>query len=181
MIERLLPGLEFQIKRAILLVTCCSLIFTIIGCDAFVRKFTRKHNKEEMPREELVLTPEEYKPTMNKEQQYRQYFLFWQSWQDELIEALAQKKSLKKQIDCAEQAIKNLLNLKELLSEAKQSKLDIYINQTKELKDLIARDIYTSGAGINIRTAESIKRAIFRDFSYNKIKKDISYGGVDKK
>jgi len=165
---------KLRLRRVVLLAVSCSLLITSIGCDSFVRKFTRKHKKEELTREELVLAPEEYKPSMNKDQLYRQYLLFWQSWQDELIESLVQKKSLKKQIDCAQQAIKNLLSLRDILSVEKQKKLDVYIGQLKELQDLIAKDTYTSDAGTYIRKAESIKRAVFRDFSYNKIKKSLS-------
>ena len=39
----------------------CSFLFTLIGCAAFVRKFTRKRKKEDLPQEEMVLAPEEWK------------------------------------------------------------------------------------------------------------------------
>src|SRR3989338_7136675 len=108
------------------------LIVNLLGCDAFVRKFTRKTKKENLPQKEMVLAPEEWSgPQMTSEQMYRQYFLFWKSWQDELIETLLQKKSQKKQIDCSLEAIKNLLNLRALLNSDSQKKLDNYINQIK--------------------------------------------------
>lgn len=148
-----------------------SVVILVTGCDAFVRKFTRKKKSDNLPREEMVLAPQEYKPSMDKEQLYRQYFLFWQSWQEELIESLTQNESQKKQIDCAQQAIKNLFDLRLLLNEDRQKKLDVYINRMKELQDSLVKDTYTSNVSIYIRDAESIKRGIFRDFSFNKIKK----------
>ena len=157
-------------SKIILLVTSYLLIVTLIGCDAFVRKFTRKPKKEELPQEEMVLAPEEYKPQISKEELYRQYFLFWKSWQDELIESLVQKRSNKKQLDCIKEAIKNLVNLKGLLNTQKQEKLDIYINRMQELKDSIANDIYSNSAPIYVQSAERLKMNILRDFSYNKIK-----------
>ncbi len=165
-----------MIKRIAVLVIDLLLIASIIGCDAFVRKFTRKPKKTDIPQEEMVLVPQEYKPTMNSEQAYRQYFMFWKSWADELVESLLQKRSQKKQIDCVNEAIKNLLNLKALLNEEKQKKLDIYITQLKELQGAISKDLYGANSAANAQVADRIKKNILRLFSYNKIREDISYG-----
>jgi hypothetical protein len=136
-----------------------------------VRKFTRKSKKENLPQEEMVLAPEEYKvPQMSKEELYRQYFLFWKSWHDEVIESLLQKKSIKKQIDCSQEAIKNLINLRALLNIDMQKKLDIYIAQLKELHNQISKDLYGNNVITNAQRLERIKRDILRDFSYGKIK-----------
>lgn len=160
-----------KIKKIFYISGICFLILNLIGCDAFVRKFTRKKKKENLPQEEMVLVPEEYKsPQMSKEELYRQYFLFWKSWQDELSESLLQRKSQKKQIDCAEEAIKNLVSLRGLLNEEKQKKLDVYIVRLKGLKDEISKDLYSNNAASSYQSAERIKRNILKDFSYNKIK-----------
>jgi DNA repair ATPase RecN len=119
----------------------------------------------------MVLAPQEYKgPDMTKEEIYRKYFLYWKSWHDELISSLSPGANHKKQIDCVEQAIKNLEHLKGLLSEEKQKKLDIYITQLNSLMDLITKDTYGTNIVSNRTTAERIKRNILRDFPYNKIK-----------
>ncbi len=157
--------------KLILLVTSCSLLATTLGCDAFVRKFTRKSKKGDQPKEELVLVPEVYKPPkMTKEEVYRQYFLYWKSWHDELINSLSGGASQKKQIDCAKEAIKNLAELRKTLQESGQKKLDVYINQLKDLKKEIMQDLYGNDISVNRLTAEHIRRGIMRDFSYNKIK-----------
>jgi hypothetical protein len=159
-----------RLKQTILLVTSYSLLVTIIGCEAFVRKFTRKPKKEDLPQEEMVLAPEEYKSNISKEDLYRQYFLFWKSWQSELIESLVQKRSNKKQVDCIDEAIKNLLNLRTLLNAEKQQKLDAYIARMQELRGAIASDIYSNSVSTNAQAAERLKMNILRDFSYDKIK-----------
>jgi hypothetical protein len=142
-----------------------------MGCDAFVRKFTRKPRKDLLPKEEMVLVPEEWKgPQMTKEELYRQYFNFWKSWQDELIESLLQNRAQKKQLDCIEEAIKNLQYLRTMLAGEKQKKLDIYVEQLNSLRDNISRDLYGSNNANNFQRAESIKRNILRDFSYPKVK-----------
>jgi hypothetical protein len=135
-----------------------------------VRKFSRKPKKEKTAQEELVLVPEEYKgPQMTKEERYRQYFLFWKSWHDELITSLIGSLNHKKQMSCVEETIKNVVTLRTLLKPAKQKKLDIYINKLNDLKDEISRDLYGSNMARNRQTAEQIKRNILRDFSYNKV------------
>lgn len=143
----------------------------LCGCDAFVRKFTRKPKKEYMEQEEMVLVPQEYKgPQMTKEELYRQYLLFWKSWQDELIEALLRSNNHKKQLSCAQEAIKNLEQLTPLLKEEKQKALEIYINQMRDLKGSIEMDTYSMNTSPNRMSAERIRRYILRDFSYNKMK-----------
>lgn len=157
-------------RKVFLLVTSYLLLVTLIGCEAFVRKFTRK-SKKEPPKEEMVLVPEEYKgPQMSKEELCRQYLLFWKSWHDEFIVSLSTGANHKKQIDCIEETINNLVNLRTLLNENKQKKLDAYLKQLNGLKELIIEDTY----GVNIprhrQSAERIKRNILRDFSYRKAK-----------
>lgn len=165
-----------KLKTFLLLATIYSLLFTSIGCEAFVRKFTRK-SKKEIQKEEPVLAPEEYKgPQMSREELYRQYLLFWRSWHDELINSLSSGANHKKQVGCVNETIKNLGQLRTLINEEKQKKLDNYISQLKDLKDLIVKDPYGNNLAKNRFNAERIKRDILRDFSYNKISKDVTYG-----
>jgi len=143
----------------------------MLGCDAFVRKFTRKRKKENLPKEQMVMAPEEYiPPKMSKEEVYRNYFLYWKSWHDELINALSAGASQKKQIDCANEALENLEEIRKTLQGPTQKKLDAYINQLKDLKSGIEEDLYGSSISQNRLTAERIRRGIMRYFSYDKIK-----------
>lgn len=147
------------------------LVFTFIGCEAFVRKFTRKPKKDDLAKEEMVLAPEEYKgPQMTKEELYRQYLLYWKSWQDELIAALSPNANHKKQIGCANEALKNLSHLRTLLNTEKQKRLDIYIAQLENLKGEITKDAYSSSVVSSRLTAERIRRNILKEFSYQSVK-----------
>ena len=124
--------------------------------------------------EELVLTPEEYKgPQIPKEDLYRQYFFYWKSWEDELIKALLENTSHKKQIDCANEALKNLANIRKMLKENKQKQLDPHIKQLIGLKNDITNDIYARDNVYNRRVAERIRRNILQSFSANDIKNDL--------
>jgi hypothetical protein len=163
--------------KIIVFLICVLFLSNLVGCEAFVRKFTRKPKKQETE-EELVLTPEEYKgPQMTKEELYRKYLLYWKSWLDELITALLQNTSHKRQVDCVSEAIENLVALRTLLNENKQKQLNKYINQMNELKDAIIKDVYGSNSNANRQESERIRMNILRYFSYDKISKDISYGG----
>jgi hypothetical protein len=159
------------ITRIIFLVTGSWLLVTLIGCEAFVRKFTRK--PKDQPAVEMVLAPEEYKDTRTPEQKYRESFLFWKTWHDELIESLLQNRSYKKRLDCVQEALKHLNNLRPLLKENKQKKLGLYINRLNDLQSMIDDDIYGTNNSNNYHRAEQIKMDILRDLSYNEIKNDL--------
>ncbi|MDP2905640.1 MAG: hypothetical protein Q8O22_04995 [Candidatus Omnitrophota bacterium] len=150
-------------------------LFTFLGCDAFVRKFTRKP-KGEPRRVEQVVEPQVYMPPAAREQ-YRDFLLYWQSEQDELINALVTKSSQKKQLSCAKGALKNLNNLRPLLTAAKQKKLDIFIADLEALKSAIEKDPYSNNAANNARSAEHIRRLLPKEFSLNKVSADIVSGG----
>jgi len=149
------------------------LIFNLLGCEAFTRKFTRKSKKDKNP-VEMVLTPEEWKgPQMTKEERYRQYFLFWKSWHDELANALLENASQKKKIDCCEQAIKNMNGIRALLNESKQKQLDVYIRQMVDLTSDIKSDVYGTSANSYCLRLDKLKMHMQEGFSYNDIKNDL--------
>jgi len=162
-----------KLKNIILVFSLWSLVFSLTGCDAFVRKFTRKQSKDNLPQEELVLVPQEYKSNMSKEEQYRQYFLYWESWQEELVEALLYGTNRKKPLDCANEAIKNLDQMKSMLAGEQKKRLETYAFQLRELRDSVQEDTYGSNNAWYRNKAEEIRRAVSRDFSYRKIKKSL--------
>jgi len=168
-----IKNLEFKIKVLFLAVSCWMLVF-LLGCEAFVRKFTRKPQKEDLPRQELVLVPQEYSgPQMTKEELYRHYFLYWKSWHGELIVSLYPQGNHKKQMECINEAIKNLTKTKGLLSAERNKEVDAYLLQLENLKDLISRDVYGNNT-VNTRAkAEQLKRNILRDLSYSEIKESL--------
>jgi hypothetical protein len=159
-----------RLNKIILVLLSCFLLLDLAGCESFTRKFTRKSKKTNQA-VEMVLIPEEYKgPNMTKEELYRQNFLFWQSWQDELENALTQKASLKKKVDCAQEALKNLVNMKNMLVADVQKNLDVYINKSIDLMAAIKSDNYGTNDSRNLHFAEGIKLGIHQGFIYPKIR-----------
>ena len=159
-----------KIKKALLVAISWLLIINLIGCEAFVKKFTRKKKGEEKE-EILVIAPEEYKDTRTAEQKYRDAFDFWKSWQDELVESLLQKKSNKKIKSCADEAIKNLLEMRAMLNIEKQKALDVYIDRMKSLKKSIESDIYGNNSSTYMEKADQLKMNISQKFSYRDVAK----------
>ena len=141
-----------------------------LGCEAMVRKFTRK-SKQEKVEEPMVLAPEEYKgPQMTGEEKYRHYFFYWESWHDELIQSLTSGGNKKKQLDSAQETIKNLKILQGLLNPAEQKVLDTYIGQLNDLSRDIKDDIYNLNMSDLRLRAEGLKRDIYKRFSYSDVK-----------
>jgi hypothetical protein len=153
-----------------------SLVIFLSGCEAFVRKFTRKPKNDKIQKEEVVLAPEEYAgKSLSSEELYRQYFLYWKSWQDELLSSLSSVgENQKKQLSCVEQALTNLAELRPLLQSQKQALLDTYINQLRQVQDAIVGDPYARSIMGTRQAAERIKRNILKDFSFPKIKDSLA-------
>jgi len=162
-----------RLKQSLALFFFFILLISSTGCEAFARKFTRKSKKDKAP-VEMVLAPEEWTgPKMTKEQLYRQYYNFWQSWQDELINVLINQASLKKRVDCAQQAVKNLMGMRGMLNETRQKQLDVYLRQMNDLLKAIKSDIYGAFNNSSRQTAERVRRNILQYFSYSDIKGDL--------
>jgi len=158
-------------KKFIIIFALLIICLELVGCDAFVRKFTRKKKKDNLPQEEMVISPVEYPaPVLNKEQLYRKYFLYWQSWQDELIDALLYPTSHKRMIDCAGQSIENLKSMQAMLNDKAKAKLGSYIDRMQALKSKIENNIYNQEISYERFSAERVRRDVFRDFPYHKIK-----------
>lgn len=159
-----------RIKKIFAVLLFCFLLFDLLGCEAFTRKFTRKTKKSDTA-VEMVLTPEEYHgPNLTKEEIYRQHYLYWNSWQDELINAFTQKASLKKKVDCSQEALKNLVNMKMMLVVDAQKNFDLEIAKLNDLLIYIKSDTYGVNDSRNLRVAERIKSNIHKSFIYPKIR-----------
>lgn len=148
---------------------CCILVFSSLGCDAFVRKFTRKKKKKDLAPEELVIAPEEYKgPQMSREELYREDLFLWRAWHDELLTSLSGSNH-KKMVYCGDKTVESLVVLSDLLQGEKQSELIMQIDKLRGIWSEIARDKYGLQRSQHLRALERMKRDILQDFSYKKI------------
>lgn len=160
-----------KFKSFILFLMLLAMGSCLTGCEAFVRKFTRKPKKERLPQEEMVVSPIEYKmPEISAAQLYQQYFSYWKAGHDELIDSLSRNNSRKRQLGCVEEAIKNLEQSAALLKEDSRKITNGFIEELGKLKKSIETDLYGANLESQRRSAELLERDIFRKLSYAKIK-----------
>lgn len=158
-----------RIQKILLFTGCLFLILTLTGCEAFTRKFIRRPKEKKV--EDVVLAPKDYSVfDISVEERYRKSFVFWKSWQSELITALGSSASHKKRRACVEEAVLNLQSLSPFLNDEKQKDLEVYLVRMRNLSEDIERDIHGRNIIQQRRRAQSLKRAILRDFSYPRVK-----------
>ena len=159
-----------RLRSVVLVCGVLTIVCMLAGCEAFVRKFTRKPNKEQLPREEMVLVPEEYKaPQMTSEELYRQHFLFWKSWQGELIDRMGD--NYKKRTECYYELMQNLLEMQKYLNDQKYNELGVFITEIKSVDpDVKKIDLRGSEQYRITQVLEKTKRLIDKRFSYTKVK-----------
>ncbi len=157
-------------KRAVALCMVILVMASSVGCESLSRKFIRKSKAEKEPIK-MVLSPEEYTgPAMTKEERYRHYFFYWESWHDELIQALTADGNKKKQRDSADEALKNLAIVRGLLSEERGQALEGHIAALQKIAEEVDNDMYNSDTD-NIRSrTEDLKMQIKKGFSYSDVK-----------
>jgi len=163
--------LKTQITQILIIFTFFCVIFTVLtGCEAMRKKFTRE--KKNVALEQPIYVPVEYnRETMPKETTYRNYFLYWQSWHDELINHLNIDANHKKQIECIEQVILNLEKMKAMLPEDKQKIVDGFIQQSKDIQQKILAANLNEFTLNQLRgTLTQQKMQIMKELSYPKVK-----------
>lgn len=150
-------------------------VTSLCGCESFARKFTRKPKTPAEPAQKMIVVPETYPvPDISKDDMYRGYFLYWDSWQSELLDALSDPNpNMKKQRSCADQALKNLEEMRSLLDESGRSVADVHISAMAVLIRRIAADLYGYNSASNLREAQRLRRDIGRDLQYSRIKDKI--------
>ena len=153
-----------------ILIFSCILVLT--GCETLRKKFTRKKKRRETE-EVMVITPRDYSahPFPN-DVLYKQYFVYWKSWNQELVASLNDRDSDKKILDCVEQAIINLKKMATYLKEEKAKELDVYIKKTEDLKNEIieAKGMPPSRLNLLRYKAERILSSVNRQFDSSKMK-----------
>lgn len=163
---------EFSNIR-VLLAVCC-LLFTTVGCEAFVRKFTRKP-KGETKREEPLIQPQDYPDVaLNKEELYKDYFLFWESWADELVSFLRENANAKKQKECAGEALDNLAKMQSLLNDEKARMLEKFILEFTAVRNMVFESYLNSADFSYLRNkVERIKSGVHRGFMFLRVRKEL--------
>jgi hypothetical protein len=144
-----------------------ALSVSAIGCAGLQRKFARK--KKEEPKDAPVVTTFDYAKELRVDELYKKHLLFWKTWQGELIDRLDE--TYKKRIECYEQAVANLMEMKKYLNEEKGKELDPFIAQIQSVDPAIRNIDLSRNEKYKIQQLlEKTKRQIEKKFSYSDVK-----------
>ncbi len=124
----------------VLVVIYVSFLFALCssGCEPLRKKFIREKKKDKESQEIVpVLEPEEYPvKSISPEEQYRYFYSLWRVWYRDLIQAIDENSSKKRQIYLLNQEIKQLEKMSELLIDEKR---ELLVPVIEELRDLLQR------------------------------------------
>jgi tRNA splicing endonuclease len=140
------------------------------GCAQIKDKFVRK--KKEDPTLKRYIPVREYDVHPNMEL-YTKRYIFWKNWQTELLKVLGDSNQ-KKKITAAQEAISNLMSMKNMLVDEKGDQLQILIDEMIKLEQDIRTQRVTISNDVQVRRRlETLGRQIKAGFSYTKVGGDI--------
>ena len=148
---------------SIILMLCVS--FT--GCAGLQRKFVRNKKKEEriMP----VITTHDYSKELRADELYRKHFLFWKTWQSELIDRM--ETTYKKRGSCYDHTLASLMEMKKYLRDPKAAELEPFIAEIRSIDPNIREKRLSKSAKYRMKQLlERTKRQIEKGFSYSDVK-----------
>ncbi len=159
-----------DIWKAVILIVSCVYLFS--GCEAFRKKFVRKKKRIDF-QEEMVIVPRDYSAhPFPSDVMYKQYFVYWKAWNQELVTALKDGEPYKKVLATVDQAIINLKKMATYLNSEKAGELGVYVKKTQVLKDeiVMARNMPDSRMKLLRYKADRILSAVNRDFDLRHMK-----------
>lgn len=154
-------------NKLILYSTVVFLIISTLGCDSFVRKFTREKKRQEMI--EPVLSPEENAGLFyDNETKYKNYFAYWRAWHDELVQCMYQASKKRKRY-CANQAIENLQLMSALLTGPRQKEMNGYIEKMEKIRSDIESDLVID-QNLIVQRLKNIRLSVNDKLDYKNVK-----------
>jgi len=159
-------------KMAVVVLLFVSGMFLLSGCETLRKKFTRKRKSKDST-ETVVIVPRDYSahPFAN-DVLYKQYFVYWKSWNQELVSSLSEAENYKKIDECIDQSLTNMKKMQTYLKEEKAKELGVFVNKTEVLKDEIMAAKNMPPAQMNrLRySADRILSNVNRNFDLKKMK-----------
>ncbi|PIP68090.1 MAG: hypothetical protein COW92_02945 [Candidatus Omnitrophica bacterium CG22_combo_CG10-13_8_21_14_all_43_16] len=150
-------------RYAAIILLCAS----IAGCAGMQRKFARKKKQEEKPLP--IVTTYDYAKEQRVDELYKKRFLFWKSWQGELIDRMGD--GYKKRTECYYELMQNLLEMQKYLNDQKYNELGVFITEIKSVDPAVKKiDLRGSEQYRITQVLEKTKRLIDKRFSYTKVK-----------
>jgi hypothetical protein len=154
-------------RRFLMWVFISILCISFAGCAGLQRKFTRKKKKEERP--VPVITTYDYAKDLRVDELYKKHFLYWRTWQDELIERM--EDTYKKRIECYDNAVIHLMEIRGYLRDTKAEELEPFLKEIKSIDPDIRKKVLSKSEIYRMRhMLEITRRQIDKRFCYSKVK-----------
>lgn len=151
------------IRYIIIFMLCLS----IAGCGGLQRKFARRKTEEVKPLP--VTTTYDYSKELRVDELYKKRFLYWKSWQGELIDRMGD--GYKKRADCYNELMQNLLEMQKYLNDEKYKELEVFIINIRSIDPDVKKIDLTNNEKYRIsQLLEKTKRLIDKRFSYSKVR-----------
>jgi len=150
-------------RCAVIIILCIA----IAGCAGLQKKFTRK--KKEEARIPPIVTTYDYPIEHRMDELYRKRFLFWKSWQGELIDRIDD--TYKKRSECYNELMQNLLEMQKYLNDEKYKELGAFITEIQSIDPDVKKIDLTQNEKHRItQLLEKTRRLIDKRFSYTHVK-----------
>ena len=158
-----------MIKRfrcAVIIMLCVS----IAGCAGMQKKFARR--KKEEVKQLPIVTTYDYAKEARVDELYKKRFLFWKSWQSELIDRMGD--GYKKRTACYDELVQNLLEMQKYLNDEKYKELENFITEIRSLDPDVRKIDLTNNERYRIsQVLEKTRRLIEKRFSYSHVKNSL--------
>ncbi len=157
------------------------MIFTmqLVGCASVQRKFIRKKKEPQHVHAAIYYEPVGYQKKFSNAYYYKTHFMFWRSWQADLIEDL-KSGNQKRMNRSAQESFSHLTQMNQYLKPEKQTELKPMIDSLADAKQKIEGGRVSSSSESILRgDLEKIRRVVSNDFYYDKVKEDVLPDNVD--
>lgn len=158
-------------RQVLCSVVAAVLVLNVCGCAGLARKFRRENKRAAEQKESMVVVPEQYPlQSLDRSARYEQVFLFWKSWHEELIAALAGVPNRKKVREALAESVKNLEQMQVLLAPQQQESLGAVIAGLHALGSAFDRDTYAQQLPAHRDRAQNLYLTVLRSFSFSDVK-----------
>jgi len=161
--------------RRLILVSIILTFLSCEGCEAFRKKFVRKKQAEEDTVGQVILEPQEYPEVVHDNAElYKNSYTLCKAWYSDLLDSLKDEGSYKKQLQCFNEVLKNLSEMRNLLKEEKQQELDVCISDISKNKEQLMNSRLKNSILPQLKSnLARVEKTIRTKFNYNKIKESI--------
>jgi hypothetical protein len=140
------------------------------GCEAIVKKFTRKP-KHASARPSPVISFQDYSAGATPQERYRKHYLLFEYWNAELMDELQRAMmNAKRARRASGEAVQELRELRGLLQEPQRAMIDPVIDQRQRLDGQLKADVLTAAQRESAgRLLERQTRQLHRGLSPRKV------------